>query len=463
MAEKKPKIPPQNIEAEASVLGALMLDSKSIFQVADLLTPNDFYSPSNALVYASILRLYERHQPIDLLSVKTELTESGNLEKVGGTSVITELIESVPTAAHIEHYAKIVKNKRVLRDLVHASAEIHERAFGDSEVDGVEDILDAVEKKIFAISQASSSQRFVEISSELAGAYERIERLHQGEKVIAGVSSGFPALDNLLSGFHRSDLIVLGARPSLGKTSLALDIARHIATKEKKVVAIFSLEMSKDQIIDRLISAEAGVPLWNLRTGRLKDELDFQLVQAALDSLSQTRLFVDDAPSPTVLQMRSMARRLQLEHGLDFVVVDYLQLVQSRVRSDNPVQQITEISRGLKALARELEVPVLALSQLSRGVEQRERQRPRLSDLRDSGSIEQDADVVMFIYRKDKARPDLTLEEQNTAEIIVEKHRNGPTGVATLKFDQERVSFRSIDRAHPGIEVASSDPGLGAF
>jgi replicative DNA helicase len=448
MTDKKLKIPPHNLEAEESVLGALMLDSKSIFQIADLLRKEDFYSPSNSKIYESILRLYERHQPIDLVSIKSDLRETGDLDNVGGTAHLTKLIESVPTASHIEHYAKIVKNKKILRDLVTASAEIHETAFGEGESDNIEGVLDSVEKKIFSISQSSTSQRFVQVRDELNSAYERIERLHQGEKVLSGLPTGFPGLDNMLSGFHKSDLIILGARPSLGKTALALDIARHLATKEKKSVALFSLEMSKEQIIDRLIASEAGVPLWNLRTGRLKDEIDFQLVQAALDTLSGAKLFVDDAPSPTVLQMRSMARRLQMEHGVDLVVVDYLQLAQAKTRSDSPVQQITEISRGLKAMARELQVPVLALSQLSRGVEQRERQRPRLSDLRDSGSIEQDADVVMFIYRKDKMRPDLTTEEQNITEILIEKHRNGPTGVVQLQFDQERASFRSIDRAH---------------
>ena len=446
--EKNPKIPPQNIEAEESVLGALMLDGKAIVQVADLLRSADFYKPSHSKIFEVILRLYEKHQPIDLLSVKSELATSGDLEVVGGALYLTKLIESVPTAAHINHYAKIVKEKKILRDLIAASAEIHERAFDTSESEEVEDVLDEIEKRIFSISQSSTSQRFIKVRDELSRAYERIEKLHQGEKVLSGIGTGFSELDAVLSGFHKSDLIVLGARPSLGKTALALDIARHVATKEKQPVGIFSIEMSKEQIIDRLIASEAGVPLWNLRTGRLKDESDFQLVQGALDSLSQAPLFIDDTPSPTVLQMRSMARRLQIDHGLGLIVVDYLQLIQPRTKSDNTVQQITEISRNLKALARELSVPVLALSQLSRAVDQRERQRPRLSDLRDSGSIEQDADVVMFIYRKDRERPTVSAEDQNIAEILIEKHRNGPTGMVQLKFDPERASFFAIDRTH---------------
>lgn len=449
-SEKTPKakIPPHNLDAEASVLGALMLDGKSIAQVGDLLRVDDFYKPAHAAVYAAILKLYERRQPIDLISVKSELTEMNELQNLGGSTFLTKLIESVPTAAHIQYYAKIVKDKRILRDLISASAEIHETAFDNRDSENIDDMLDDVEKKIFAISQNSVSQKFTPVRTELADAYSRIEKLHQGEKVLAGLPTGFAELDTLLSGLHKSDLVIIGARPSLGKTSFALDIARHVGTQAKKVVGIFSLEMSKEQVIDRLISAEAGVPLWNLRTGRLKDELDFQLVQSALDSLSHAPIFIDDSPSPTIIQMRSMARRLQMEHGLDLIVVDYLQLVQARTRSDSTVTQITEISRGLKAIARELEVPVIALSQLSRGVEQRERQKPRLSDLRDSGSIEQDADVVMFIYRKDKERPDMTPEEQNIAEILVEKHRNGPTGVVQLRFNPERASFQSIDKVH---------------
>ncbi len=441
------KTPPQNLEAETSVLGALMIDKTAIVQIADRLAAQDFYDPRHAKIFEAILKLYEKRQPIDILSVKTALKEAGALMDAGGADYLAKLIESVPTAAHVEHYAKIVRDKRVLRDLIRAAAEINEQALAPSEEE-LEMLLDNVEQKIFAISQYSMSQRFVRIGAELAAAYERMERLHRGEHPLAGVPTGFPELDNLLAGLHKSDLVVLGARPSLGKTSLALDIVRHVAVQANLPVGIFSLEMSKDQIIDRLIAAEAGVPLWHLRTGRLKDELDFELVQHALDKFSRAPLFIDDSPSPTMLQMRSMARRLQMEHGLALIVVDYLQLIQPRTGSDNIVQQITEISRGLKALARELATPVLAVSQLSRAVDQREQKRPRLSDLRDSGSIEQDSDVVMFIYRKDFGKQGASPEEQNTAEIIVEKHRNGPTGMVQLKFDPEKASFRSIDKRH---------------
>ncbi len=441
------KVPPHNIEAEQSVLGALMIDRDAIIQVADILTTHDFYKPTHSKIFETILSLYEKHEPIDIVCVTSKLRVDGTFEDVGGTAYLTELINLVPTAAHVEHYANIVHEKRVLRNLISAAGEITEAAFDPG--DDLEHLLNNVEQKIFSIAQHSKSQRFISVKTELAGAYERIETIHRNPGSLRGITTGFPDLDGYLSGLHPSDLIILGARPSLGKTSLALDIARNVAIKEKKTVGIFSLEMSKEQVIDRIIAAEARVSLWNLRTGRLKNEVDFQLIQAALDSLSQTKMFIDDTPSPTILQMRSVARRLQAEHGLDLIVVDYLQLITPRLKgSDNTVAQVTEISRGLKILARELNIPVLALSQLSRGVDQRDQKVPRLSDLRDSGSIEQDADVVLFIYRKDRDKQSPDIEEINSAEIIVAKHRNGPTGSVKLRFDPERASFDTLDRYH---------------
>jgi len=444
--DKNLKLPPQNIEAEESVLGALMIDKDSIIKIADVLTPEDFYKPAHGKIYETVLRLYERREPVDILSVTAKLKEGGSLQDIGGSSYLSKLIDSVPTSSHIEYYAKIVREKRVLRNLIRASAEITEQAFGSSE--DLENLLDEIEQKIFAISQRSITQNFVDIKDELQTAYERIEKLHLGGDVLRGVGSGFRQLDNILSGFQKSDLIIIGARPSLGKTSLVLDIARHIATKENKTVGIFSLEMSREQVIDRLISAEAQVPLWKLRTGKLNDDVDFELIQSALDTLSRAPIFIDDTASPTILQMRSMARRLQSERGLGLLIVDYLQLIQPRTNSDNMVQQVTEISRCLKALARELSVPVLAVSQLSRNVEQREYKVPKLSDLRESGSLEQDSDVVMFIYRKDRDKMNVDPAEQDLAEIHVAKHRNGPLGVVKLKFDQEKASFRNIDTIH---------------
>lgn len=446
MVSNKLKLPPQNIEAEQSVLGALMLDKNAIIQVADILTPEDFYKPLHGKIYETMLNLYEKHEPIDILCVGAKLKEKEILKEIGGNAYLTKLVESVPTAAHANHYAQIVREKKILRDLINASSEITENVFGTEK--DLEVILDNIEQKIFSISQRSIPQRFANIKEYLKEAYERIEKLHRGEGQLRGVSSGFSEIDNLLSGFQKSDLIVIGARPSLGKTALVLDIARHIGVKEKQPVGIFSLEMSKEQVLDRLIAAQAQVPLWELRTGRLKNEEDFELIQTTLDELSSTPIFIDDTPSLNILQMRSMARRLQAEHGLSLVIIDYLQLAQPRTSSDNLVQQVTEISRGLKGLAKELNVPVIAVSQLSRAVDQREIKRPRLSDLRESGSIEQDADVVLFIYRKDRDKLNPTAEEENTAEIIIAKHRNGPTGTVKLKFDQDKVSFKSIDKYH---------------
>jgi len=441
-----PKIPPQNLEAEESVLGALMIDKNAIVRVADLLVPSDFYNPGNSFIYQAILKLYEKNQPIDILTVTSTLKEDQKLDTIGGSAQLTKLIESVPTSSHIEHYAKLVKEKKILRDLITTSSEITENAFSPSE--DIEQVLDAIEQKIFAISQRSVSQKFTPIKDELQSAYERIERLHSGEGHYRGIPTGFPDLDNILSGLQKSDLIIIGARPSLGKTSLVLDMLRHIAVKEKKAVGLFSLEMSREQVIDRFIAAEANVPLWKLRTGRLSDDTDFELIQHSLDTLSHAPIFIDDTPSPNILQMRAMGRRLQAEHELAVIAVDYLQLIQPRTNSDNLVQQITEISRGLKGLARELNVPVIALSQLSRASDQRESKIPRLSDLRDSGSIEQDADIVLFIYRKDREKTNLDPSEENMAEIIVAKHRNGPLGSIQLRFDPNVVGFRTIDKHH---------------
>ncbi|HDH31583.1 MAG TPA: replicative DNA helicase, partial [Candidatus Wolfebacteria bacterium] len=438
--DKNLKLPPQDIDAERSVLGALMLDKNAIIQVADLITSNDFYKPIHGQIFEIILDLFSKNEPIDILSVTSRLKEKKKISEIGGSGYLTDLINSVPTASHIQHYAETIKNKRVLRDLIHTSAKITEQAFDMSY--NTEELLDKIEKQIFAIAQKSRTQNFIPVKDELKEAYERIEKLHQGEKCLRGVTTGFNEIDHYLSGLQRSDLIVLGARPSLGKTTLTLDIARHAATKGQVPVGIFSLEMSREQVIDRLISAEAQVPLWRLRTGRLTDEVDFEMIQEALDRLSKIPIFIDDTPSPNIIQMRSMARRLQAEHGLGLLIVDYVQLIQPRTGSENMVQQFTEISHGLKAIARELNIPVLAVSQLSRGVEQREIKIPRLSDLRETGSWEQDADVVMFIYRKDRDKIEPLPEEENTAEIIIAKHRNGPLGTVKLKFDQEKVTFR---------------------
>lgn len=438
------KLPPQDIDAERSVLGALMLDKNAIIRVADLIKADNFYTPTHTRIFEAIFELFERGEPIDILTVTKKLKDKNLLTEVGGSAYLTDLINSVPTATHISYYAKLVKQKKLLRDLIGASAEINERVFDTSE--DPEDLLDEVEQKIFAISQKSRPENFVLIKDELKAAYERIEKLHQGERGLRGVTTGFDELDNYLSGLQRSDLIILGARPSLGKTALCLDIARNAAIKTKTPVGIFSLEMSKDQVIDRLIAAEAQVALWKLRTGRLTEDIEFEMIREALDRLSQAPIFIDDTPSANIIQIRSMVRRLQAEHGLGLLVVDYIQLIQPRTNTENMVQAMTEVSRGLKSLARELEVPILAAAQLSRAVEQREIKIPRLADLRESGSIEQEADVVLFIYRKDRDKFEPSLEDQNTAEIIIAKHRNGPLASVQLKFDAEKVSFRTIEK-----------------
>lgn len=438
------KLPPQDIEAEKSVLGALMLDKNSIINVADFLLPSDFYETKHQKIYSAIMELWGKGEPVDILTVSHLLKLKKELSTVGGTEYLTDLVDSVPTSAHIEHYAKIVKEQRVRRDLIAAAAEISEKAFNAKEF---EELLETVEQRIFSISQKSRPQKFTLLKEELPAAYERFEKLHSGEKnILRGVPTYFTDLDKLLSGFQPSDLIIVGARPSYGKTAFVLDIARQAAIKGKKSVGIFSIEMSKEQIIDRIIAGQAQTPLWRLRTGKIDSDLEFTQIQEALNELSNAKIFIDDTPSPSIIQMRSMARRLQMEHGVDMLIVDYLQLIQPRTSSDSIVQQVTEISRGLKALARELNVPVVAVSQLSREVDKREGKVPRLSDLRESGSLEQDADVVLFIYKKDKGTSPLDEEvEDNTIEIIVAKHRNGPTGSIKLIFDKEKVSFKNLD------------------
>ena len=392
--EKSIKVPPQNIEAEQIVLGSILLEKNALIKVADLLTPEDFYNPANEKIYRTILELYEKNQPIDILTVTNRLKEKKLLADVGGSSYLAELVNIITTTSHVDYYARIVKEKRVLRDLIKISAEITEKAFDPSKE--FEIFLDEIEQKILSISQKSLPQNFTHIKDELISAYERIEKLHEKKRLLRGLSTGFIELDNLLSGLQKSDFIVVGARPSLGKTSFALDIARNVALKEQVPVGVFSLEMSREQVVDRLISAQSGVALWKLRTGKLSDDLEFQMIQKALNDLSSAPIFIDDTPSPNILQMRSMARRLQVEKGLGLIVVDYLQLIVPRYTNSQAsmVQQVTEISRGLKGLARELNVPVLAISQLSRSVDKRDNRVPQLSDLRESGCLSADSLIM---------------------------------------------------------------------
>jgi len=435
------RIPPQNIEAEMSALGALLLDSNAIFKVMDYLRPADFYKGGHKTIYETIIDLAEKREPIDSVSVSNRLNEKNQLELVGGKGYLTDLVNSIATAANVGHYAEIVHKKGILRELLEASQQINE--LGYKEEESVDYLLDEAERKIFSISQTSLRQHFQSVGSALGEAWERIDRLHKNKGELRGVPTGFLDLDNLLAGLQKSDLVVLASRPSLGKTSLALDIARSAAVNHGVPVGIFSLEMSAQQLVDRFISAEADIDLWKLRTGKLSEEGDdFIRVREALARLSKAPIFIDDEASNNIMQMRAMARRLQAEKSLGLIIVDYLQLMQPRVHTDSMVQQITEISRSLKGLARELNVPVLALSQLSRAVEQRHPPVPRLSDLRDSGSIEQDADVVMFIYREDRYKQNS--EKQNQADILIQKHRNGPLGQTTLYFHDKKASFSSL-------------------
>jgi len=441
------RLPPQDIEAEQSVLGSLLIDKDAIVKIADIIAVEDFYRKSHEMIFKAILELYQKNEPIDLLTVSSHLKEKKEFKEIGGMSYLTTLMNFVPTASNVVYYAKIVNQKKVLRDLISASHEINSLAYEEHK--NIDELLDEAEKKIFGVSQTSLIQEFQHIKPHLAEAFERFDRLHKGDEVWRGIPTGFSDLDKILAGLQNSDLIILAARPSLGKTSLALDIARNAAIIEKVPTGVFSLEMSKQQLIERFISAESGVDMWRLRSGQLSDEgkdSDFDRIGEALGRLSAAPIYIDDAASPNVLQIRTMARRLQAEKGLGLLIVDYLQLMQGTGRVENRTQEVSDISRSLKGLARELNIPIVAVSQLSRAPEMRSDAIPKLSDLRESGSIEQDADVVLMIYREDKVKKDT--ERKNIAEIRIEKHRNGPTGMVELYFNENCVSFKNLDKLH---------------
>ena len=442
MANQSPdKLPPQNNEAEQSLLGCLMLDKEAIAKVVDLINPEDFYKSVHQDIYQVMTDLYEKSEPIDILSISSKLKERNKLENIGGSAYLTSLINTVPTATNISHYAKIVRQKKILRDLISASEEIGLSAFDETEE--VDILLDKAEKTVFGIGQRSLTQTFLPIKDILSDTFERLDELSKNSGKLRGVPTSFIDLDKILGGLQKSDLVILAARPSMGKTSLALDIARNVAVLENQPVGLFSLEMSKDQLADRLLASLANINLWNLRNGKLTSD-DYSRLQHAMGSLSEAPLYIDDAGSVNILQIRAMARRLQASKGLSLIVIDYLQLMEPMNRFASPVQQVTENSRALKMLAKELNIPVLVLSQLSRAVEQRTPSIPKLSDLRESGAIEQDADVVMMIYREDKNTENSL--NPNIAKILIEKHRNGPTGGVDLFFDEHRVSFRNLDK-----------------
>ena len=441
------KVPPHSNEAEMALLGSIMISPESIHEVVDIIRPNTFYAEKHSIIYETMLELQAKASPIDLISVSQRLKEKEQLERIGGASYITELVNSVPTSTNILHYAELVFKKSMLRKLISSGEYIE--AIGYEEDRELDDVLDDASKKIFEATNTSGSQKYVHLADELGKAWDRIDKLHKEKGVLRGVPTGFKDLDKKLSGMQNSDLIILAARPSVGKTSLALDIARNAAIRHNVGTAIFSLEMSAAQLVDRMLSAESRIDSWKLRTGGLRLEEEFAKIRDTLDPLSKAPIYIDDQAGNNILRMRSVARRIKMEKGLGLIIVDYLQLMSptSSKNSDNVVQQVTEISRSLKQLAKELDVPVLALSQLSRAVEARGG-KPRLSDLRDSGSIEQDADVVIFIHREDKGKDEA--ERTNIAEIMVEKHRNGPTGSINLYFDGDKTTFLDIDESQYG-------------
>ncbi len=439
------KIPPQNLDAEMSLIGAILIDEESLADVSEITNARDFYDKRHQMIFDAMMRLFEHHKPVDLLTVTDELKKKDQLEDIGGSKYLTELTNYVPTAAHASAYADMVAQKAVRRRLIKASTDISE--LGYDEEFNVQELLEKAETELFAVSDQSLKQDLVSIESILLESFDRLEELHRNKGAIRGVKTGYRDLDNMTAGLQRSDLIILAARPAMGKTTLVTNLAYNIATLNKQSVLFFSLEMSKEQLIDRMLADVSGVDAWNIRTGNLSDE-DFSKLSEASGEMAEAPIYIDDTPGLSVLEMRTKARRAAHNAPLGLVVVDYLQLMQaSRARSDgNRVQEVSEISRGLKLLARELNVPVIALSQLSRSVESRSPQVPQLADLRESGSIEQDADIVMFIYREAYYNPDT--DRQNVTDLIIAKHRNGPTGKVELYFHPERLRFMSLDKRH---------------
>ncbi len=436
------RVPPQNIDAEKALIGSIMVRPVALNDIIDIIFPESFYVEKHRLIYQGMLELARKSEPIDLVSLSSKLREQAVLETIGGMAYLSELVSLVPASTNIEHYAHIVARKSTLRKLIAAGDTITQLGFDEgSELD---EIMDQAEQSIMEItSNAGQGKKFVGIKEILPKSWESMEKLHEHTGEFRGAPTGFRDLDLKLSGLQKADLIILAARPSMGKTSLALDIARQSALGHGVPVGIFSLEMGSQSLVDRMLAAEAKVDSWKMRTGKGLTEDDFMRVRDAMERLSKAPIYIDDASSTNLLKMRATARRLKTEHGLGLIIVDYLQLITTTKNYDSMVNQVTEISRSLKGLARELDVPVLALSQLSRAVESRGG-RPRLSDLRDSGAIEQDADVVMFIHREDKNNQES--DRPNIAEILIEKHRNGPTGVVELFFDDTKTTFLTIEK-----------------
>lgn len=424
------RVPPHSLDAEVSVLGALLLDKNAIVNVAEFLQPDHFYDTKNADIFNTMLELYEEREPIDVLTVSERLKRKKKLQDVGGATYLADLVNRVPTSAHVEHYGRIVKDAATKRALMQAAAKLVELSLDEGMV--AAELLDKAELAVFSLTQRHLAQAFVPVRSALAESFDRLDELHKQPGGLRGVPSGFPDLDDALAGFQKSNLIILAARPGIGKTSLSVNIAQYVAVSLKRPVGIFSLEMSKEELVDRLLIGQADIDAWRLKTGKL-GEADFTKLSDAMGELADAPLYIDDTPALSVLEMRTKARRLQVELGVELLIVDYLQLVRGR-NLENRVQEVSEISQGLKNLARELKIPVLAISQLSRAVEQRGIKRPQLADLRESGAIEQDADVVMFLWREDE-------ENLENFTLDIAKHRNGPLRQIKLHFRGDRIRF----------------------
>jgi replicative DNA helicase len=461
MADKNTKlrVPPQSIDSEKAILGSIMLRPGAIHEINDIINADSFYAGKHSQIYKIMLDLSSKGEPIDILSLSHKLGEKGLLEQIGGSSYLSEITNSVPASTNIKYYADVVNKKHILRKIIEAGDHISELGFRE-DIEDVFETLDQAEKRMMGINNNAGGHAFSSLKDSLPEAWDRLEKLHENKGELRGVPTGFHDLDQYLSGLQKSDLIILAARPSMGKTTLALDIARQAALNHGTPTVIFSLEMSTQQLVDRMLAAESRVNAWNLRTGNLSTEVDFSKIRDSLDRLSKAPIFIDDLAGNSIIRMRSVCRRIRAEHGIGLIIVDYLQLMSTSKNYDNMVNQVTEISRSLKALAKEFDVPVIALSQLSRAVESRGG-RPRLSDLRDSGSIEQDADIVMFIHREDKGKDES--ERTNIAEILIEKHRNGPVGKVDLYFEEKTTTFISIDKSNNMDSFNSQPSSIDVF
>ncbi len=445
MSETTGRVIPQNLEAEKSVLGAILIDENVISDLVTIVKPRDFYEPKHQAIFDAMLKLFEKSSPIDLLTLTDQLKKTKDLAKIGGSAYLAELTNYVPTASHAEAYAKMVAQTATRRRLIKASTSITDLAYEEGTT--VDELLGKAEKEIFSVSDSNSVGDLVSLEDILTDSFDRIEALHKNQGALRGVSTGYRDLDNMTAGFQRSDLLILAARPAMGKTTFVTNLAYNVATIAKQPVLFFSLEMSKEQLVDRMLADASGVDSWKIRTGNLNDE-DFSKLSEAMGEMAEAPIMIDDTPGLSILEMRTKARRAAHNRELGLIIVDYLQLMQASVRSKdgNRVQEVSEISRGLKLIARELNVPVVALSQLSRTVENRNPKIPQLADLRESGSIEQDADIVMFIYREAYYEPET--ERQNITDLIIAKHRNGPVGKVELYFHPERLRFMSLDKDH---------------